>query len=53
MTHELSGEILRNDEGSLIRPEPPQALLGLRAMKTVASAAGPIGTAQDQGDARR
>jgi len=29
----------------LIRPEPQQALLGLRAMKTVASAGGTIGTA--------
>src|ERR1700716_805476 len=30
----------------LMHPEPAAALLGLRAMKTIASAAGPIGPAQ-------
>jgi hypothetical protein len=30
----------------LMRPDPAAALLGLRAMKTIASAAGPIGPAQ-------
>ncbi len=30
----------------LMQPDPPAAVLGLRAMKTIASAAGPIGPAQ-------
>src|SRR5882724_9660602 len=36
----------REDTMQLMQPDPAAAVLGLRAMKTIASAAGPIGPAQ-------